>query len=838
MSVNERILREFLHLKLLLKKNFLVSIRSYFSTIIELLSPIVFVLIFFIIYNYGGRVDYSSKTYQDSLPNCIVSVENRCIDLIFSPMDSPCTVEIMKVLAKNNNMEIYNYPTDTGLIPDMNKTIGFKGGIIGIDSVNSTQQFILAHPNVTLAAVNFLNFPINFTINGVTPNDSLIGVVDRTALSFNVFLNISSNNQFNPPVDYSIEVTTSIQKAIYDYYSVNNNIKQLPTITFDANPFIQFSSINLISLFGGLFYYCGIMISFIFLLYKVAFEKENNLKQGMVMMGLSRSMYWFSWVLTSFTIDLLICLIMIAIGSICKLPFFLGTNFLVLLLNFFLFAISSSSMAFFMVSFIGKTKTAIGIGMAFFIVGSGVQLTFNSMGSIIFQIIYQTDSNGAAFARVILFLLPMFHFSKVLSDINDKIQSYPSSHFTLSDLSENLSGAEYGMDFKIPTTGQSLGFMVVLVVIYLFLSALIEYTISGGFTPKTAKHIDVPHFNDPDVTNATYKALEPSNKSPVIIRGLSKTYTKFLRPSKSVHAIKYLSLDIQKGSVLGLLGSNGAGKTTTIGILTGLHNPTTGDALIYGHSIVKDIDSVRKITSVVPQHDILWLELSAMEHLHLFAELKGVPKSERDFQIAKVLEQVKLTKVANDRCSTFSGGMKRRLSVAMACIGEPKIIFMDEPSTGLDPASKRRIYSLIKDIKKEKVIILTSHDMQEIDVLCDNIVIMDNGYMICNGNSLQLKTKYGEGFSVQVIAKSLEVVGEIVNFVTSSLPNCRFLKQSALQLSFGFPVNTDPKIIVNFFKRLENITKDENNTLMRDWSISHSNMDDVFLKVTQKPKSQ
>ncbi|KAN0026808.1 hypothetical protein ACTFIV_007799 [Dictyostelium citrinum] len=804
---------------------------------IKLLSPIVFVLIFFIIYIYGSRVDYSTITYEQNLPNCIVSVENRCIDLIFSPSNSTCTVEIMKILAKNNNINIYNYPSDTGALPDLDKTIGFNGGMIAMDSLNSTKEFVIAHPNVTLVAVDFENFPINFTINGVKPNDSLIGFDSNIELSYNIFLNLSSNNIFIPPVDYSIQVSAAIQKAIYDFYAINND-KQIPSINFDSTQFVQYSSVNVVGLFGGLFYYCAIMISFIFLLYKVAFEKEKNLKQGMLMMGLSRSMYWLSWVITSFAIDLIICLLLILIGAICKLPFFLGTNFLVLILNFFLFAISSSSMAFFMLTFIGKTKVAIGIGMAFFIVGSGLQLTFNSLGSIIFQAIYQTKSNGAAFTRVILFFLPMFHFSKVLTDINDVIQGYPSSNFKISDLNDNLDGSNYGIDYLVPTTAKSLVYMFVLVIIYLSLSAIIEYALAGGFSFKTVKHINVPHFDDPDVTNATNRALDPSNSSPFIIRGLSKTFTKFLRPSKTVHALKYLSLDIQKGTVLGLLGSNGAGKTTTIGILTGLHTPTTGDAIIYGHSIVKDIHKVRKITSVVPQHDILWLELTAMEHLHLFAELKGIPIGERDFQIAKVLEQVKLTKVANDQCSTFSGGMKRRLSVAIACIGDPKIIFMDEPSTGLDPASKRRIYTLVKEIKKDKVIILTSHDMHEIEILAQNLVILNEGYMVCNGNSLQLKTKYGEGYSVQVIAKSLEVIPQVIDFVTSSLPHCRFLKQSALQLNFGFPVNTDSKIIVNFFKKLENISKDENNTLIRDWSISHSNMDDVFLKVTNKEKLQ
>ncbi|EGC36350.1 hypothetical protein DICPUDRAFT_31990 [Dictyostelium purpureum] len=861
-TFGESVNREFLHLKLLLKKNLIVASRSLVSTAIEILSPIVFVLILLGISKINNNTN-PTITYDQQLPICKPYSENRCFNLMFAPINSTATIEIMKILGETNNpaIPLYFYPNDTNVLPDLNKTIGLSSGIIGMESDDEIFEFTLSHPNITIGGVSFTSFPENFTVNGQVPNDSLI-TPNQNELSYNVIVNTTCPLLFASCPDYTIPINNAIQRAITIYYSRLKNNQNQAIKSNNTNNIFDYTSNNyplypvpetLAQQFGGLFYYCGSMITFIFLLYKVSFEKEHKLKVGMTMMGLSGPMYWVSWFINCLIIDLLITLITLAIGAASQINFFLGTNFFVLFFTFYLFTISMSAVGFFLLTFIQSTKTAIGIGMGIFIVGSIFQLIFSSMGSFIFQLIYETDNSPALAARIILFVLPMFHFTKILTDIGNITKNYPSSHFTWSELNTNLNSQYLGT--VIPTTGQSLGYLMVLLVAYIILAWYFEHVIPGndgtsqppyffllpsywGFTLKKVKHIPIPHFEDEDVRQATEKAHDPNNPAPVIIRGLSKTYTKPLRPKKTVHAVKFLSLSIEQGSILCLLGSNGAGKTTTISMLTGLTEPSSGDALIYGNSVVSNINAVRKITSVVPQHDILWNELSAKEHLELFAELKGIPKHQRENSIRAALDQVKLTKVADNRISTYSGGMKRRLSVAIACIGDPKILFCDEPTTGMDPASRRHIWNLLKNIKKDKVIILTSHFMDECEILGDRVVIMSNGYMACNGNSLQLKAKFGEGYSVNLVAKSQESVPFLVDFVLKSIPNSKFLRQSALLLNFGFPLETDSNIVYNFFGQLEKMVQDENNKVLRDWEISHSNLNDVFLKVAHLSKQK
>ena len=147
-------------------------------------------------------------------------------------------------------------------------------------------------------------------------------------------------------------------------------------------------------------------------------------------------------------------------------------------------------------------------------------------------------------------------------------------------------------------------------------------------------------------------------------------------------------MDMPEKELLCILGHNGAGKSTMIGVLTGVLAPSSGTATLGGFDIIQEIDEVRQIIGVVPQFDILWEELTAEEHMIMFCKIKGVPNDQIEKTVEDKLEAVKLKDVRKARVKTFSGGMKRRLTVAISCIGDPKIVFMDEPTTGMDPVSR------------------------------------------------------------------------------------------------------------------------------------------------------
>jgi ABC-type multidrug transport system ATPase subunit len=224
-----------------------------------------------------------------------------------------------------------------------------------------------------------------------------------------------------------------------------------------------------------------------------------------------------------------------------------------------------------------------------------------------------------------------------------------------------------------------------------------------------------------------------------------------MKSKNDVHAVKGVWFEAADRELLSLLGHNGAGKSTTFSMLTGVLNPTEGQAKICGFDIRTDIQKIRQLMGVVPQFDILWGELTAYEHMSLFSQIKGVNKRVFESSIDELLESVGLLRVKHARVANFSGGMKRRLSVAIACIGNPRIIFLDEPTTGMDPVSRRDVWTLVQKLKKDKVVILTTHAMEEADILSDRIAVVCDGKLKCIGTPLYLKNTFGDGYRITFV---------------------------------------------------------------------------------------
>ncbi len=209
-------------------------------------------------------------------------------------------------------------------------------------------------------------------------------------------------------------------------------------------------------------------------------------------------------------------------------------------------------------------------------------------------------------------------------------------------------------------------------------------------------------------------------------------------------AVNNISLEIEEGEIFALLGPNGAGKTTTINILATLLKPTSGKAFVNGYDVVKEASKVRKSIGIVFQDPSLDDMLTARENLDIHGRLYGMGKIERKRRIEEVLEMVELKNRADSIVKTFSGGMKRRLEIARGLMHKPKILFLDEPTLGLDPQTRRNIWEYIKKLKKEGItILLTTHYMEEADYLADRVAIIDNGKIVAQGKPSYLKDLIG-----------------------------------------------------------------------------------------------
>jgi ABC-2 type transport system ATP-binding protein len=206
-------------------------------------------------------------------------------------------------------------------------------------------------------------------------------------------------------------------------------------------------------------------------------------------------------------------------------------------------------------------------------------------------------------------------------------------------------------------------------------------------------------------------------------------------------AVNGLSFSVEEGEIFGLLGPNGAGKSTLIRMMVTLLTPTSGTAIINGHDIVKDADGVRRSIGVIPQAMTTDLELSVEENLLIFAKLYGVPREKRQRLIPELLEFVELTQWSKAQVKNLSGGMRRRVEIARGLVHEPRIFFLDEPTTGLDPVSRANVWQMLERMKAERqlTILVTTHYMDEADKLCDRIAIVDHGDLKALDSPIKLK---------------------------------------------------------------------------------------------------
>lgn len=218
--------------------------------------------------------------------------------------------------------------------------------------------------------------------------------------------------------------------------------------------------------------------------------------------------------------------------------------------------------------------------------------------------------------------------------------------------------------------------------------------------------------------------------------GLTKKY-------KDLIAVNELNLEVKKGELYSLLGINGAGKTTTIKMLSGLIRPTKGDALLNGNSIVKKVDEVKKIIGVSPQETAVAPNLSVKENLELMCGIHGFSKEKKKVKVQELIQQFDLGSIEKKKAGKLSGGWQRRLSIAMALISEPEILFLDEPTLGLDVIARSELWDTIRLLKGKITIILTTHYMEEAEELSDRIGIMKGGKLLVVGTADELKEKAG-----------------------------------------------------------------------------------------------
>jgi len=285
-------------------------------------------------------------------------------------------------------------------------------------------------------------------------------------------------------------------------------------------------------------------------------------------------------------------------------------------------------------------------------------------------------------------------------------------------------------------------------------------------------------------------------------------------------AVDGIDLSIKEGELFSLLGPNGAGKTTAIKMLCCLLRPSSGTATVMGHDIQEDPMAVKQIIDISPQETAIAEHLNAWENLSLIGGIRGLAKKEVKKRSAELLEMVGLAKRAKEQVRKFSGGMKRRLSIAMALVSDPQVLFLDEPTLGLDPQSRRGIWEHIAELKVKKTILLTTHYLEEADALADRIAIIDEGKIAALGTPQELKDSISD-MQVMVV-KAKDLPPDVIEGLKEIYPEVKAtgdgIEIRAKELSFYE--------IVDYLR--------PRGVAIQSTSLKQPTLDDVFLHLTGK----
>uniref|UniRef100_A0A673AT76 P-type phospholipid transporter n=1 Tax=Sphaeramia orbicularis TaxID=375764 RepID=A0A673AT76_9TELE len=518
-------------------------------------------------------------------------------------------------------------------------------------------------------------------------------------------------------------------------------IQQMPYPCYVDDIFLRVMSRSM-----PLFMTLAWMYSVAIILKSVVYEKEARLKETMRIMGLDNGILWFSWFISSL------------------IPLLISAGLLVLLLKK------------------GNLLPYSDPGVVFLFLGSFAVVTI--MQCFLISTAFARANLAAACGGIIYFTLYLPYVlcvawqdyigfgAKVFASLLSPVAfGFGCEYFALFE--EQGVGIQWKNLVSSPLEEDDFSLRTAIILMYVdsFLYGVLTwyieavfpgqygiprpwffpFTKSYWFGHKDSKSSKVP-LNRKGNPGAVCMEEEPAHLEPgVYIENLVKVY----RHGKKL-AVDGLTLGFYEGQITSFLGHNGAGKTTTMSILTGLFPPTSGTAYILGKDIRSELSAIRQSLGVCPQHNVLFSMLTVEEHIWFYARLKGLSEEQVKSEIEQILQDTGLPHKRSSRTSTLSGGMQRKLSVALAFVGGSKVVILDEPTAGVDPYARRGIWDLLLKYRQGRTIILSTHHMDEADILGDRIAIISHGKLCCVGSSLYLKNQLGTGYYLTLVKKEPE----------------------------------------------------------------------------------
>ena len=790
------------HLGVLLWKNWLLKRRTWLTTFLEIALPVFIMAIIVAIRGAISSTDYAVDLHvEDSQPfNADVahSVANYLAawpkgknsaalnsqKIVFAAVDQSSLAPIIgnftaqyPVLAAS----IQYYTPDA--IQDY-----MKGSDYGVDG-HPYVAAVLQVDQVGSAANGWQwAYTIRLNSSQTVGDGDIAGLPDMTQSAYN-----SLHWTYQSDWTQLVQNGEVFFQSFFESYALMTAMgsssmpsRNLSFTPMPVPPYIQDDFADTVGTFLGLLFTVVFLWPVTRIIKLVVEEKETRIKEGMKMMGLYDSTLWLSWLIT-YTLIFIVTSILITVITANNVFQYSNKGyifffFLLAQLSFFSFCLLVSSV--FSQSRVGSTFGAL-VFLAIFFPYYAVYQDSVSTAQKTLACLSPPLCMGLGVTNIIQFEGAQTGVTK--DNVSTKLNNFDYSTtmgMLLLDFVGLILLALYMEKVFHQQYGLALPWYFPLQPSYWFPSLKRPPALSGqmAVSPTATGRMEPVVFSEEEAAR---------HELGVSIKSLRKEFV--IERGQAPHvAVAGLSLDLYTGQLFCLLGHNGAGKSTTLSMLSGMLPPTSGDALVFGQSILNAMPSIRSTLGVCPQHNILFSLLTVKEHLQLYAVIKGVEKAKVEEAVLDMIKQVGLEEKVHVRSHALSGGMQRKLSVAIALIGDSRIVFLDEPTSGMDPYSRRATWDMLKKKKEGRVIILTTHFMDEADQLGDRIAIMAHGAVQCVGSPLYLKSAFGIGYSLTVVKDPQCDEDAVQASIRQHVPQAELVNNIAGEMAYKLPTSSSP----------------------------------------------
>ncbi|KAK7101563.1 hypothetical protein V1264_019927 [Littorina saxatilis] len=808
----------FRQVKLLLWKNLLLQRRKKCVSVFEIFFPVFFAVIFMFIRYLAKPEFHDDPVYYPpddifemhngfTAPTNNYTVDLMTCELGFAPNHSSLFVVMTKVASRI-------HPNDTAcanMTPEL-KPFATEADLTAYYKINSEKMKMA----VVFRGSNHSRAALSPDLHLVIRQNSEYNDQWNTR-DILPYFQMGPRSQLDPDYSQVVKLQMLVGSAVVEEWSGQNVSVRWQTNRMPYPPYLFDGMVQVLMTMIPAFIMLSFMLPVIQYIKGIVYEKERKLKESMKLMGLLPSAHWAAWFFT--------CMIFMVI-TMAIYTVFLGVSFtdhgpaigngdVTLFFVFMLvYAVAIVTYCFMISAMIQKANIAAVVGgLVYFGLyipyiflnlryetltyseKMALGLLFNSAMALGMKVIglYVGTGEGISWSTIAEPATPDDNFSFL--DVLIMLLVDSAIHLTVTWYLDNVRPGEFGVPkpFYFPFTKSY------------WCGPTSQYK-DTGFALNT----DDEHFES-----------EPQGlKAGISVDKLRKEF------GKNKVAVNNVSLKMYEGQITVLLGHNGAGKTTTMFMLTGFLPPSSGTATINGLDIRNDMDTIRHNLGLCPQHNILFDAMTVEEHLDFFARLKGCPASRVKEEVDKILTEVGLEFKRHAQSQTLSGGQKRKLSVGIALINDSKVVILDEPTSGMDPASRRQTWEVLQRHRAGRTMLLTTHFMDEADLLGDRIAIMAEGVVQCCGSSMFLKKLYGTGYHLVLVKTPSCHVDKVTSVIQQHIPAARFESEINTELSYLLP-DDQAALFPDLFRQLE--TRKEELGI-GGFGTTATTMEEVFLK--------